>query len=294
MIDCNLFLCRNKDLYPPFKNGFYIEEYFLDKYNTHYPNTKRTYIPFLWTNFQIEHWFPSRKKEMQFQLDEWVMNNHNDNGYFTIIQYDDGCLLDLPINTVVYGCCSGHIPIPLIYEDRCDILLSKKIDKTFEKKQILCSFVGSLTHTIRNVMVESLKNDSDFIFIADSMWTPNISIDKQNNFVETTCNSKFVLCPRGYGRNSFRFYEVLSLGCIPIYIWDDIEWLPYKNEINYEKFCISINIKDIKNLKEILLNIDSYKYNEMISEYNKIKSKFTLRGVYDYIVSDLYTYTSGK
>ena len=40
MIDCNLFLCRNKDLYPPFKNGFYIEEYFLDKYNTHYPNTK--------------------------------------------------------------------------------------------------------------------------------------------------------------------------------------------------------------------------------------------------------------
>ena len=132
-------------------------------------------------------------------------------------------------------------------------------------------------------MIDSLKNDSDFVFVSDSMWTPNVSIDKQNKFVEITCNSKFVLCPRGYGRNSFRFYEVLNLGCIPIYVWDDIEWLPY--EINYEKFCISINIKDLHKLKEILSKIDSIEYNEMILEYNKIKYLFTLDGVYDYIIS---------
>ena len=283
MIDNNLFLCRNKDVYPPFKNGFYIEEYFLDKYKSQSPKTKRTYIPFPWTNFQIEYWFPSKKTEMQDQLNKWIESNHNDNGYFTIVQYDDGCLLDLPTNTIVYGCCSGNIPIPLIYEDRNGNLLSKKIDKTFEQKQILCSFVGALTHSLRHSMIDSLKNDSDFVFVSDSMWTPNVSIDKQNKFVEITCNSKFVLCPRGYGRNSFRFYEVLNLGCIPIYVWDDIEWLPY--EINYEKFCISINIKDLHKLKEILSKIDSIEYNEMILEYNKIKYLFTLDGVYDYIIS---------
>ena len=285
MIDYSLFWCANKDVYPPFKNGFYIEEYFLDKYKTHFPKTNRTYIPFLWTNFQIENWFSSKKKEMQEQLNKWLERNHNENGYFTIVQYDDGCLLDLPKNTVIYGCCSGNVPIPLIYEDRNRNLLSKKIEKTYEQKQILCSFVGALTHSLRNNMVDFLKNDSDFVFVSDSMWTPNVDVDKQNKFVKTTCNSKFVLCPRGYGRNSFRFYEVMLLGCIPIYVWDDIEWLPFKDEINYENFCISINIKDIANLKGIISKIDNDKYNEMISEYNKIKHLFTLDGFYDYVIS---------
>lgn len=287
MIDNNLFFCKNKDTYPPFKNGLYLEEYFLKKYNSSSHDTKRTYIPFPWTNFQIEFWFQSRKNEMQIQLNEWIKNNqNNDNGYFTIIQYDDGCLLDLPENTIVYGCCSGDIPIPLIYEDQNDALISKKIHNTFEQKNILCSFVGTLTHHLRNTMIDVLRNNKDFVFETDPNWTPCVSFDKQNNFISVTCDSKFVLCPRGYGRNSFRFYEVLKLGSIPIYVWDDIEWLPYKDIIDYDKFCISINIKDLHTLKNTLSNIDCLKYNEMISEYNKIKHLFTLDGLYDYIISN--------
>jgi hypothetical protein len=281
----DLFLCKNRDLYPPFKNGFYLEEYFLDKYNSLLPKTNRLYIPFLWTNFQIELWFQNKKNEMQEKLDEWVKKNHSKNGYFTLVQYDDGCLLNLPDNTIVYGCCSGNIPIPLIYEDRNNILVSKKIDKTFNEKKILCSFIGTLTHYVRNQMSNIFKNDSDFIIEAETFWTPNVSQDKQNKFIQITCDSKFALCPRGYGRSSFRFFEVLNLGCVPIYIWDDIEWLPYKDEIDYSSFCISLNIKDIGDLKKILMGINNYKYNEMIEEYNKIKYKFTLDGVFDYIVS---------
>ena len=287
MIDNNLFFCDNKETYPPFKNGFYLEEYFIRKYNKVSPNTKRTYIPFPWTNFQIENWFQKRKTEMQLQLNQWIKNNKNDNGYFTIVQYDDGCLLDLPENTIVYGCCSGDIPIPLIYEDRNDLLMSKKIHNTFEQKNILCSFVGTLTHHLRNKMIDVLRNNKDFVFETDQNWSPCVSLDKQNKFVETTCNSKFVLCPRGYGRNSFRFYEVLKLGSIPIYVWDDIEWLPYKKDVlDYNKFCISINIKELHTLKNKLSNIHSSEYNEMISEYNKIKHLFTLDGLYDYIISN--------
>jgi hypothetical protein len=285
-IDNNLFFCKNKDTYPPFKNGLYLEEYFISKYNSECPKTKRTYIPFPWTNFQIEFWFQSRKNEMQTQLDRWIQKNQNDNGYFTVVQYDDGCLLNLPPNTIIYGCCSGNIPIPLIYEDKNDLMISKRIDKSFEQKRILCSFVGTLTHHVRNRMISVLKNNNkDFIFETDPNWSPCISLDKQKKFIEITCNSKFVLCPRGYGRNSFRFYEVLKLGSIPIYVWDDKEWLPYKDIIDYEKFCISINAKDLHILKTTLSNIDCLKYNEMISEYNKIKHLFTLDGLYDYIIS---------
>ena len=43
MINNTLFYCKNKDTYPPFKNGLYKEEYFLKKFLENKPNTKRKY-----------------------------------------------------------------------------------------------------------------------------------------------------------------------------------------------------------------------------------------------------------
>jgi hypothetical protein len=117
MINHSLFYCKNKDTYPPFKNGLYLEEYFLKKVTTEGIDFKRKYIPALWTNFQIEGWFESKKQEMQNSLNKWINDNPSENGYFTIVQYDDGPKLKLPKNTIIYGACSGNIPIPLIYQD---------------------------------------------------------------------------------------------------------------------------------------------------------------------------------
>ena len=277
----NDFYCKNKDTYPPFKNGLYLEEYFFYNFNS---ITKRKYIPCLWTNFQIEFDFPLKKDRMNNELQQWIKNNPSDNGYFTVVQYDDGCLLDLPDNTLIFGACSGDIPIPLIYEDKNNLLFSKKIEKTFSEKEILCSFVGSNTHSLRSQLFSFFKNDKDFIFNVNNFWTPNVNYDSQEKYINITCNSKFCLAPRGYGRSSFRFYEIHQLGCIPIYVWDDIEWLPYKDDIDYSLFSISVNIKDIDKLKDILLSIDEIKYNEMLKEYDKIKNLFTLNGMYEWII----------
>ncbi len=117
MLSDEWFNCSNKDTYPPFKNGLYLEEYFYKKVNEENTILNIKYIPVKWTNFQIEGWFPSKKEEMQELLDNWIRDNPSDNGYFTLVQYDDGPLLKLPENTFVYGACSGNIPIPLIYQD---------------------------------------------------------------------------------------------------------------------------------------------------------------------------------
>ena len=61
MINNPLFYCKNKDTYPPFKNGVYMEEYFLNYVTNNNIQTKRKYIPALWTNFQIEGWFCHKK-----------------------------------------------------------------------------------------------------------------------------------------------------------------------------------------------------------------------------------------
>ena len=290
MINNALFYCPNKDTYPPFKNGLYLEEYFCKYITNNHIQTKRKYIPALWTNFQIEGWFKSKKNEMQSALNEWINRNPSSDGYFTIVQYDDGPLLTLPENTIILGACSGNIPLPLIYEDRHNTLINMT-KKTFQDKNILCSFVGNLTANhitpnVRNVMYSELSNNPKFKMINSGGWTPNVNKTLQQIFIETTINSKFALAPRGYGRSSFRFFECFQLGTIPIYLWNDEEWLPFKDVIDYNKLCISIHISKINELENMLLSITETQYNEMFSYYNEIKHLFQLQGMSEHIVNN--------
>jgi hypothetical protein len=281
-----LFYVKNKDTYPPFKNGDYLEEYFL-KYminnNLKYDKNNRLYIPILWTNFQIADWFNDKKDYMQNVLNQYIKDKPSENGYFTVVQHDDGPVLKLPQNTIIYGSSSGNIILPLIYEDINNLLTCKINKKSFIEKELLCSFVGSETHYVRNIIYNKFNNNHLFKIYSKNNWTSNVNQNDQNNFIETTLNSKFVLSPRGYGRSSFRFFEIFKLGSIPIYVWDDIEWLPYKDIIDYNKICISININNIDNLENILLNINENKYNEMINNYNEIKYIFELEFMCKYI-----------
>jgi len=290
MISSPLFYCTNKDTYPPFKNGLYLEEYFLKKIKEKKPILKRKYIPALWTNFQIEGWFGSNKQDMQNELNKWLNENPSENGYFTVVQYDDGPLLKLPENTIVYGACSGDIPVPLIYQDLNNTLVNIP-KKTFSEKSILCSFVGNITSNhvqpnVREVMTTVLSNNPKFMFYNSGGWTPSVNVDLQKKFVNITIDSKFSLAPRGYGRGSFRFFECFQLGTIPIYIWNDNEWLPFKNEIKYNKLCVTIHISQINNLEKILDSITEEKYTEMFEYYNQIKHFFELEGMTNQIIKE--------
>ena len=291
MLRYPLFYCKNKDTYPPFKNGLYLEEYFLRKVLTENITLKRKYIPIPWTNFQIEGWFELKKLEMQNELNKWLNENPSKDGYFTVVQYDDGPRLDLPENTIVYGACSGNIPIPLIYQDVNNSLINIQ-KKTFSEKTILCSFVGNITGNhiqpnVREVMKHTFEKNSKFLFYNSGGWTPSVNIDLQKIFVNVTLDSKFALAPRGYGRGSFRFFECFQLGTIPIYIWNDIEWLPFKNMIDYKKLCISIHISEINHLENILETITEEEYNNMFKYYQEIKYLFELEGMSNQIIAEI-------
>lgn len=285
-----LFYCKNKDTYPPFKSGFYLEEYFLNKLKVDKPYLIKKYIPALWTNFQIENWFQHKQQDMQEELDNWLKNNPSEHGYFTIVQHDDGPLLKLPSNTTIYGACSGDIPIPLIYQDVNNTLSS--IQKMrFDEKTILCSFVGNITSNnvhpnVRQVMFDNLETKPNFKLINSGGWDPCVSKNLQELFITNTILSKFALAPRGYGRSSFRFFECFQLGTIPVYIWNDINWLPFKDVIDYNKLCISIHVSEITTLENKLLNITETQYNNMLLYYNQIKHLFNLEGMSDKIISD--------
>jgi len=285
MLSSPLFYCKNKDTYPPFKNGLYLEEFFLQKFiNENLAATiSRTYIPIPWTNFQIEGWFPYQKQAMQQVLNQWIQDHPNPRGYFTVVQHDDGPMLELPPNTLVFGACSGDIPIPLIYEDK-NYTLQKVPKRSFHEKSILCSFVGNITanHVAPNVRSEIFQRFSQnprFVIYHSGGWTPDVNQQLQNIFIETTVNSRFAFAPRGYGRSSFRFFECFQLGTIPIYVWNDVNWLPFQDRIDYGRLCIALHVSELDRLESILLSIDENQYSKMWEYYETIKHLFELEGM---------------
>jgi len=96
--------------------------------------------------------------------------------------------------------------------------------------------------------------------------------------------SKFLLCPRGYGLNSFRLYEAFQLGCVPVIITDK-PFLPWADELVWSKFSVLILPNDINNMYNILNNINQNDYKTMLDTGQKLYNDyFTLGSLYSNIV----------
>jgi hypothetical protein len=177
----------------------------------------------------------------------------------------------------------------LIYEDINNTLASFP-KKSFHEKQILCSFVGNITSNhvqpnVRGVIMQKFANNSNFNMINSGGWTADVNKNLQSIFINTTIDSKFAFAPRGYGRSSFRFFECFKLGTIPIYVWNDVNWLPFQDIIDYDKLCISIHISEINELEQKIAAIDESQYNSMIQYYHSIKHLYELEGMTKQIIN---------
>lgn len=274
-------------VYPPFKNGKYMEEYFYDYIMSHKDeiNSDLVYIPAFWTNIQIHPNFQRMKDNFNILLKRVYSLMPEDTKYFTIVQADLGVELYIPKNTLVFGACYGDIPLPLIYEDTTNKLINTP---RVSEKNYLASFVGTYnTHKLRTKIYNMFEKNPNFKFETRGLWTNNIPENLADIFINTTLNSKFCLAPRGFGRSSFRFFEAMLLDTIPVYFWDDIEWLPYKDILDYSKFSVSIKENDITKTAEILKSITSEEYMSMMEELKKVRRYFTLEGMSDYIINKI-------
>ena len=271
-------------VYPPFKKGRYMEEYMYDYLVSKQDSiqTSLIYIPVFWTNMQNHPGFQQMKEKYQILLDAALKKMPPTSKYFTIVQHDDGPQLQLPKDIIIFGACTGTIPLPLIYEDTSNYLNEISKDRS---KSIFLSFIGSYTHPIRKELVNCLSMKKDIYWYTKDTWTPSIPEKDAELFVERTLASKFCLAPRGYGRSSFRFFEAMQLDTIPVYVWDDVEWLPYKEILDYSTFAVSIHKKDIKKLYDILQSISDEKYRSMVENLKQLRHYFTLEGMAEYIVN---------
>lgn len=266
------FRPRNILEYPP-SNKQTFEEYFYDEYMNNNTKTDRIYIPVFWTNYYISK---NYGKGDLSKLQEILDNLDRDNKYFTIIQYDDNILNDLKDLDILIFTQGGYgnyknksYVIPLNCQGNYN-----HIDL---KKDIFASFVGRQTHPIRNLIFNEFKNKEGY-FISDSI--------DYNSYKDVMSKSLFSLCPRGYGLTSFRICESLQVGSIPVYIYDE-EFIPFKDEFEFNKIGVLIKESEIQYIDEILIsnknNIEMFNKNREDIYYKY----FEYNGVFKNILKKL-------
>ncbi|MCB9816296.1 exostosin family protein [Candidatus Nomurabacteria bacterium] len=73
----------------------------------------------------------------------------------------------------------------------------------------------------------------------------------RQQFIDSIKNSHLPLVVRGDGNFSLRFFEVLSLGRVPLFVDTDTP-LPFEDEINYDAFILRVDYNDIEKIPEIV------------------------------------------
>jgi len=268
----NEFLDFSVINYPNFNEKPGFEAYFYNYFISNKIKSEYTYIPIQWTNYFVQH---NYGKDIE-KLKNFLRKNLSPtNKYFTVIQYDGGPLVELE-NCLIFnmgGMFSTSLPktsksisLPLIYE--------YNFSENYIEKQYLASYLGRPTHKIRTILEKKLKNEEGFyIENLDSMNSDieTINLEKYENLIKS---SHFFLCPRGYGPASFRLYESIELGTIPVYISDEFV-LPFDDIINWNKFSVIIKKNKIGKLPKILDDIiNSQMYEDMLEELLILKDNY--------------------
>ncbi len=71
-------------------------------------------------------------------------------------------------------------------------------------------------------------------------------------FRDNVLGSHYTLCPRGGGNWSYRFYETLCLGRIPVFFNTDCA-LPYETFIHWRDYCVWVEASEMDRTAELIL-----------------------------------------
>ncbi|MDD5469296.1 MAG: exostosin family protein [Candidatus Peribacteraceae bacterium] len=243
------------------------------------PETKSsiafTYLPIFWTNYyyaRIERQ-PSAKIQQFFDVHIDAQKR-----YFTIVQAASGITEPTPGNLLTFAAGGvGDIPIPLL----CN---TPTLAPT--ERDILASFVGVIDDEannktgIRSVMRDCLQHEQDFFILH--------ARNNAQRFHEMMHRSVFALCPRGFGKTSFRMYEAINMGTIPVYIYDE-PWLPYTEFLDWEECSVLVPKERIAEIPAILRFHSPEDIRRKQQKLRELKEQgyFSFRGVCHYIIQQL-------
>jgi hypothetical protein len=257
------FRPKERKPYPP-DNSPGFEEWFASRYQKEDNTSGIKYLPVMWTEYFKRCNYGQDRiglKKLQMYLDTIK------EPCFTICQYDDGCLIQTKGIKFYNMGAKGDYQLPLLCQPRGKVNVSKNL---------LANFIGKVTHPIRTGLLELKGKEGYFIS------TEQTGLE---SYTHILASSVFTLCPRGYGKTSFRIAEALEQGSIPVYISD--EFLEPYGEL-FTKYGLTITEYDLPILNDILCAVPDWKVLELQMIGAEVyKQYFSFEGAYKYIIQSL-------
>lgn len=137
-------------------------------------------------------------------------------------------------------------------------------------RSILAFFAGQLHGHIRYLLLKQWKNKDQDVQVYGEL-------PAGMSYEEMMKSSKFCLCPSGYEVASPRVVEAIFAECVPVLI-NDGYIPPFSDVLNWKLFSVEIKVKDIPNIKDILMGISTRRYLELQRRVKEVQRHFVVNG----------------
>lgn len=216
------------------------------------------YLPVGWTDYYINSNNTLDKDKMDLLESEIHKVLLDPSKTFTVCQHDDGIVFN-SVDIITFLASrkgSVGIDLPLLAKPlHFPRLLSRLFPRPFKS-----SFVGRIgTHPIRASILTTFSQLPKVKIVNGYQGT--------SRYFLNMLLSRSVIAPRGYGGNSFRFYEAMQMGRVPILIGDR-DTRPFKNYINWDE-C-SFYFEDNTKCLNMLMEMDNRTLDGMGSNARKV------------------------
>lgn len=200
-------------------------------------------------------YYKSKQTKNTFALPGWSVDfvNYFPNKTFSVLPYSS-------IPKVSYCGYIDDIPKSL-----------KEFAKSILKKEPLTHEVKAkrIRGTACRTIQANSSIQSDFI-IRNGFWAHGID-DKNKarvEYAENLINSLYGIVTRGGGNFSYRLFEMLSCGRIPVFINTD-SVLPFDSIINWKEHVVWVEEKDLKKIDKLILDFHKSKTEEQLIKIQK-------------------------
>ena len=251
-----------------FERGIY------DWYIQHRPACKSVYLPLFWIAiWRVVDKYPDESVlELMDRVSTIYKSLKKEIPYHTVaseVHCNKRLFPKLPSNVQVYGPGYNTNEGDDITCHEIPLLVFSRRFFSNTTRDIFCSYFISGEYRCRKQLNQFLYGEEGFChkdFVV-SFRVP------YRFYCEILSRSKFVLAPRGTNITTYRFYEAIMYGAIPVYISDKFS-LPYSDEVDWNSLAVLIDQNDIEMIPDILHRISAEQTLKMQAYGKWFKEKF--------------------
>ena len=226
-----------------------------------------------------DHWIRNRYHYPEGLLETLLSVLRPDVPYITVSQNDEGLtgkdeldMRTIPNVLVLSAGGYGHVPVPLFKGEEKPVNYVAVEDRTYD-----ATYVGKLQHAPKGMRIT----------MHEHFLTHNESFKYKQHYGDgwrhVMADSRFSLVPRGYGRTAYHLIEALQMGLVPIYIYSDVPWIPYRLDL-FEELGFVTHIDEVDALIETLKTMTTSEIEERERRILSLReSHFSLSGAMAHI-----------